>query len=98
MEDGERPTGGRGDEDRRHVAVDGGSLWAQCVDPAFGRTLVGPEPPTRRGLPSTCGLTLYWAEALDNTVIWTAETLDRRAVMEALYKQEASSLVRLARP
>jgi len=42
-------------------------------------------------------LTLYWAEALDNTVIWTAETLDRRAVMETLYKQEASSLVRLAR-
>jgi RNA polymerase sigma-70 factor (sigma-E family) len=40
---------------------------------------------------------LYWAEALDNTVIWTAETLDRRAVMEGLYKQEASSLVRLAR-
>ena len=42
-------------------------------------------------------MTLYWAEALDSTVIWTAETLDRRAVMEALYKQEASSLVRLAR-
>ena len=40
---------------------------------------------------------MYWAEALDNTVIWTAETLDRRAVMEGLYKQEASSLVRLAR-
>jgi RNA polymerase sigma-70 factor (sigma-E family) len=40
---------------------------------------------------------LYWAEALDNTVIWTAETLDRRAVMESLYKQEVSSLVRLAR-
>jgi len=42
-------------------------------------------------------LTLYWAEALDNAVIWTAETLDRRAVMETLYKQEASSLVRMAR-
>ncbi|HET7845996.1 MAG TPA: sigma-70 family RNA polymerase sigma factor, partial [Acidimicrobiia bacterium] len=42
-------------------------------------------------------MTLYWAEALDNTVIWTAETLDRRAVMETLYKQEASSLVRMAR-
>jgi RNA polymerase sigma-70 factor (sigma-E family) len=40
---------------------------------------------------------LYWAEALDKTVTWTAETLDRRAVMETLYKQEASSLVRLAR-
>jgi RNA polymerase sigma-70 factor (sigma-E family) len=40
---------------------------------------------------------LYWAEALDNTVTWTAETLDRRAVMEGLYKQEATSLIRLAR-
>ncbi|MDP9494540.1 MAG: SigE family RNA polymerase sigma factor [Actinomycetota bacterium] len=40
---------------------------------------------------------MYWAEALDNTVIWTAETLDRRAVMESLYKQESLSLVRLAR-
>lgn len=42
-------------------------------------------------------MTLYWAEALDNTVTWTAETLDRRVVMETLYKQEASSLVRMAR-
>ncbi|HEY6629101.1 MAG TPA: SigE family RNA polymerase sigma factor, partial [Acidimicrobiia bacterium] len=51
----------------------------------------------RGGHSATRDLTLYWAEALDNTVIWTAETLDRRAVMESLYKQEAPSLVRLAR-
>jgi RNA polymerase sigma-70 factor (ECF subfamily) len=41
---------------------------------------------------------VYWAEALEaSKPSWTTAELDRRALMEALYQREATSLVRLAR-
>ena len=41
---------------------------------------------------------MYWAEAINHPgKVWTADEIDRRALMERLYMEEAVSLVRLAR-